>query len=187
MKLTFLNLKITILVAELFYMDFFIDNILYIALALTVFTLVYFFLKKKKTNSGFQNLSNNDIEIKLRAYERLILFLERIEPMSMVNRLELHKSSKEEVSSLLIKNIVLEYEYNISQQIYVSDELWRSLELIKNKMINSVASCTKALDQTATTDDLIQSLLAQSKKNIVIINYAKKILKEEVRYISNMR
>ena len=107
--------------------------------------------------------------------------------MSMVNRLELHKSSKEEVSSLLIKNIVLEYEYNISQQIYVSDELWRSLELIKNKMINSVASCTKALDQTATKDDLIQSLLDQSKKNIVIINYAKKILKEEVRYISNMR
>jgi len=168
-------------------MEFFIDNILYIALTLTVFTLVFFFLKNKKNKSDFRNLSKNDIEIKLRAYERLILFLERIEPVSMVNRLELHKSSKDAVSSLLIKNIVLEYEYNISQQIYVSDKLWRSLELIKNKMINSVAACTKDLDSTATTDDLIKSLLDQSKKNIVIINYAKKILKEEVRYISNIR
>ena len=168
-------------------MEFFIDNILYIALTLTVFTLVFFFLRNKKTKSTFQTLSKNDIEIKLRAYERLILFLERIEPMSMVNRLELHKSSKDELSSLLIKNIVLEYEYNISQQIYVSDELWRSLELIKNKMINSIASCTKDLSQTATTDDLIKSLLDQSKKNIIIINYAKKILKEEVRYLSNIR
>ena len=168
-------------------MEFFIDNILYIALTLTVFTLVFFFLKNKKNKSDFRNLSKNDIEIKLRAYERLILFLERIEPVSMVNRLELHESSKDAVSSLLIKNIVLEYEYNISQQIYVSDKLWRSLELIKNKMINSVAACTKDLDSTATTDDLIKSLLDQSKKNIVIINYAKKILKEEVRYISNIR
>jgi len=168
-------------------MEFFIDNILYIALTLTVFTLVFFFLRNKKTKSAFPTLSKNDIEIKLRAYERLILFLERIEPMSMVNRLELHKSSKDELSSLLIKNIVLEYEYNISQQIYVSDELWRSLELIKNKMINSIASCTKDLSQTATTDDLIKSLLDQSKKNIIIINYAKKILKEEVRYLSSIR
>ena len=189
MKLIFLSLKITILASELFDMEIFIDNILYITVFFTIVTVVFLFLKKNKSSSYVNHtmLSKNEIEIKLRAYERLTLFLERIEPVSMINRLELHNFTRDVVVSELIKNIVLEYEYNISQQIYVSDQLWKVLELIKSKMINSISSCSENLSKKATTDDLVKKLLDNSKENTIIIRHAQKILKEEVRYVSKFR
>jgi len=165
-------------------MDFFADNILAIAVFFTIFTLVFLFFRNTTPKVDARKFSKNEIEIKLRAYERLTLFLERIEPVGMINRLALHNSSIDLITSTLIKNIVLEYEYNVSQQIYVSDGLWKMLELIKNKMINSVAVCSKSLSKKSTSDDLVKKLLEKSKQHTILIRRAQKILKEEVRSIS---
>ena len=100
-------------------MDFFIENILYIALLLTVFTFLFLFIKNKNHLSSSYNttkISQYELELKLRAYERLILFLDRIEPTGMINRLELHQMDVQTTASQLIKNIIVEYEYNVSQQ-----------------------------------------------------------------------
>ena len=170
---------------QLFYMEIFIDNIVYIVVFVTIVTLVFFFLNRSQRSViSNDNSSYNQIEIRLRAYERLILFLERIEPVSMINRLELHNQSIDFIISSLIKNIVVEYEYNMSQQIYVSDNLWKSVELIKNKIINNISNTSKLLSSDSSVDDLVRALLEDSKKHILIINQIKKTLKEEVKLIS---
>ncbi len=170
---------------QLFYMEIFIDNIVYIVVFVTIVTLVFFFLNRSQRSViSNDNSSYNQIEIRLRAYERLILFLERIEPVSMINRLELHNQSIDFIISSLIKNIVVEYEYNMSQQIYVSDNLWKSIELIKNKIINNISNTSKLLSNDSSVDDLVRELLEDSKKHIIIINEIKKTLKEEVKLIS---
>ena len=172
---------------QLFYMEIFIDNIVYIVVFVTIVTLVFFFLNRSQRSViSNDNSSYNQIEIRLRAYERLILFLERIEPVSMINRLELHNQSIDFIISSLIKNIVVEYEYNMSQQIYVSDNLWKSVELIKNKIINNISNTSKLLSNDSSVDDLVRALLEDSKKHILIIDQIKKILKEEVKLISQM-
>ena len=172
---------------QLFYMEIFIDNIVYIVVFVTIVTLVFFFLNRSQRSViSNNNSSYNQIEIRLRAYERLILFLERIEPVSMINRLELHNQSIDFIISSLIKNIVVEYEYNMSQQIYVSDNLWKSIELIKNKIINNISNTSKLLSNDSSVDDLVSALLEDSKKHILIINQIKKTLKEEVKLISQM-
>ena len=172
---------------QLFYMEIFIDNIVYIVVFVTIVTLVFFFLNRSQRSViSNDNSSYNQIEIRLRAYERLILFLERIEPVSMINRLELHNQSIDFIISSLIKNIVVEYEYNMSQQIYVSDNLWKSIELIKNKIINNISNKSKLLSNDSSVDDLVRELLEDSKKHILIINQIKKTLKEEVKLISKM-
>ena len=172
---------------QLFYMEIFIDNIVYIVVFVTIVTLVFFFLNRSQRSViSNDNLSHNQIEIRLRAYERLILFLERIEPVSIINRLELHNQSIDFIISSLIKNIVVEYEYNMSQQIYVSDNLWKSIELIKNKIINNISNTSKLLSNDSSVDDLVRELLEDSKKHILIINQIKKTLKEEVKLISQM-
>ena len=172
---------------QLFYMEIFIDNIVYIVVFVTIVTLVFFFLNRSQRSViSNDNSSYNQIEIRLRAYERLILFLERIEPVSMINRLELHNQSIDFIISSLIKNIVVEYEYNMSQQIYVSDNLWKSIELIKNKIINNISNTSKLLSSDSSVDDLVRALLEDSKKHILIIDQIKKILKEEVKLISQM-
>ena len=169
-------------------MEFFIDNIVYIAVFVTIVTVVFLFFKKNKNGDIYikptNKLSFDEIEIKLRAYERLTLFLERIEPISMLNRLELHNVNIELLKSSLIKNIIIEYEYNLSQQIYVSDELWKVIELVKNKIINNISSVSDSLPLEASTNDFVEKMLNDSKKNNLIIQRAKKFLKQEVRHIS---
>ena len=169
-------------------MEFFIDNIVYIAVFVTIVTVVFLFFKKNKNGDVYieptNKLSFDEIEIKLRAYERLTLFLERIEPISMLNRLELHNANIELLKSSLIKNIIIEYEYNLSQQIYVSDELWKIIELVKNKIINNISSVSDSLPLKSTTNDFVEKMLNDSKKNNLIIQRAKKFLKQEVRHIS---
>jgi len=168
-------------------MEIFIDNIVYIVVFVTIVTLVFYFLNRSQRSViSNDNSSHNQIEIRLRAYERLILFLERMEPVSMINRLELHNQSIDFIISSLIKNIVVEYEYNMSQQIYVSDNLWKSIELIKNKIINNISNTSKLLSNDSSVDDLVRALLEDSKKHILIIDQIKKTLKEEVKLISQM-
>ena len=170
-------------------MEIFIDNILYIAVFVTIVTLVFFFLRKNNNNNvefNHKQLSQHEIEIKLRAYERLILFLERIEPVGMINRLQLHNQSIDVVSSSLISNIVREYEYNTSQQIYVSESLWNAIQLIKNKIINSISNASKQVSKKGDVDDLVKKILDNSTSNNLMIQQIKKMLKEEVKYVSKI-
>lgn len=167
-------------------MELFIDNIIYIALISTILLSVFLIFKNqsyKSANGHFFKTpkKNYEFEIKLRAYERLIVFLERIEPVGMINRLQLHNQSVDVAHSLLIKNIILEYEYNVSQQVYISDDLWEKITAAKNKIINSVSLSFDSLSTKAKTDDLIKVILQKTQENIMIINYAKNDLKKELR------
>ena len=118
------------------------------------------------------------------AYERLTVFLERLEPVGMFNRLDLHHLDKDIARSILVKNIVIEYEYNVSQQIYISDELWEMINIVKNKIINSVSQAFDSLPKNANANDFFNIMLKQSKHNALILGHAKKALKKERRFIS---
>jgi hypothetical protein len=174
-------------------MDFFTINILkdgglllYIALFVSVITFVFLFLRKKQSEPRVSyKISENELEIKLRAYERLTIFLDRIEPIGMCNRLQLHDiNNVGELKSVLIKNIITEYEYNISQQIYVSDELWKLIELVKNKIINNIASVSDSLSNKDDVNVFFQKMLKASLQNNLMIKKAQKLLKKEVRILS---
>ena len=185
-------------------MEFFILNILmelispetgefliYLAVFISVVTFVFLFLRKKNKNNSEQiiessnKISDNELQIKLRAYERLTLLLDRIEPIGMLNRLELNSIDNVDIlTSVLIKNIISEYEYNMSQKIYVSDELWTLIGLVKNKIINSISIVSDSLNKKSTTDDFVKKMLVESVKNNLIIQKAQKCLKQEVRNIS---
>ena len=86
-------------------------------------------------------------------------------------------------ASQLIKNIIVEYEYNVSQQIYVSDSLWDLIELLKNKTINHISDTVQSLNKTASTQ-LLMKALNNSSQNKLLIMQAKKMLKKEMRTIS---
>ena len=174
-------------------MEFFITNIfnngyVYVAIAIffTIFSFVFLFLKKKEVDISrpLKETSPHELEIKLRAYERLALFLERIEPVSMLNRLELHNSKVDVLGPTLIKNIITEYEYNFSQQIYVSNTLWRLIETAKNKIIDSISSTSNTLHNDSSSLDFVEKLRKESIKNNLMLQKIKKILKEEVRNLS---
>ena len=168
-------------------MEFFINNVLYIVGFLSLLMFCFIFFKYNSSSDRQQEVRQDtsyDIEIKLRAYERLIIFLNRINLLNMINRLDLKSLSIEEVKFLLIKHIVTEYEYNISQQIYVSDKLWNMINLAKSKTINHVAQLIDDLPADNTLDDVVQEILKKSQSHNIMLKQIQQFLKNEIRKIS---
>lgn len=99
--------------------------------------------------------------VRLQAYERVVLFLERITPESLIMRTARQDMTAQQLQSALITGVRSEYEHNLSQQIYMSNEAW---EMVKNargtvvRLINSVAS---QLPPAATGEELSRMLLEE--------------------------
>ena len=165
-------------------MDFFLEYIPHFSLFIIVLLVFYLLLKKGNHRNTLldnkKNISENQVQLKLCAYERLMLFLERIEPVGMLNRLAIHNVSIVDLPSILIKNIIAEYEHNVSQQIYVSNKLWNLIEYVKNTTINNITTISKSLDENASTDQFVQDILKKSQNSNLIIQEAKQLLKREV-------
>jgi hypothetical protein len=91
------------------------------------------------------------LPMRLQAYERLILFLERISPDSMLLRLTGQAQTNSDLHLAMLQNIRSEYEHNLSQQLYVSHEVWEKVKSAKEYVVvflNEAAKETKP-DETS--------------------------------------
>jgi hypothetical protein len=103
------------------------------------------------------------LPVKLAAYERLVLFLERMEPQSIVIRTAENGMTAIELQRDLLATIRAEFEHNYSQQLYVSDNAWKAVTETKDVMVQLV-------NQTAQTVAVDAKALELGKK--IIDNYA---------------
>jgi hypothetical protein len=87
-----------------------------------------------------ESIQKESLPIRLQAYERLTLFLERISPQNLLKRVSPISQEVEDYKSLLIQTVEQEYEHNLSQQIYVSDPCWRIVSAAKNSTIQTIVS-----------------------------------------------
>ncbi|WP_321307336.1 hypothetical protein [Marinifilum fragile] len=128
----------------------------YILPSLVVFATAYFVIKaffkrddQKRKQEIFLNNQKEITPIRLQAYERLIIFLERIHPESLIVRENVIGMNNQQLQQKLVSAIRTEFEHNLSQQMYVSGELWKQIKAAKEniiQLINSEAS------QLITTD-----------------------------------
>ena len=104
--------------------------------------------------------------IRLQAYERMALFLERISPSSLILRCYQPGMDLRLLQGVMTKNIRDEWEHNLSQQVYLSNESWSRIREAKDEMINLVNSSAATLPQDADPTTLagtIFTTVAQSK------------------------
>ena len=113
--------------------------------SLVVMITVFFMLKNftsadENKYKSQQFLENNKqiLPLRLQAYERLVLFLERISPESLAVRLYVSEMDAGTLQKLMVQTIRKEYEHNLSQQIYVSDNAWNVIRNAKESLINIV-------------------------------------------------
>jgi len=120
------------------------------------------------------------LPLRLQAYERLALLLERINPSKLVLRVGPLNSDKIEYQNLLIQHIEQEYEHNLTQQVYVSDECWMMIVTSKNSLIQNIRKT--ALDnEIANADQLRQTILTQLLESQSATTVALSFLKSEVK------
>ena len=100
--------------------------------------------------------------IRLQAYERMALFLERISPNSLVLRCYQPGMDLRLLQGVMTKNIRDEWEHNLSQQVYLSSELWTSIREAKDEMINLVNSAAVSLPDTDDPTRLAAAIFASA-------------------------
>jgi len=100
--------------------------------------------------------------IRLQAYERMVLFLERISPHSMVFRVQKPSQNVLQLQSALLKAIRDEYEHNLAQQLYISKESWAMLKAAKENMIKLINTSAANLKPDALGIELSKSIFEAS-------------------------
>src|SRR5215216_2703921 len=111
-------------------------------MALLVSVRVYFLLKSRKEEKEPED-SFTTRPLQLQAYERLVLLCERISLPSLISRMSQPGLSSREMQMFLIESIKQEYEYNISQQVYVTTIAWDAVRNLRDQnmlIINQIAS-----------------------------------------------
>lgn len=90
------------------------------------------------------------LPLKLQAYERLILFLERISPNSLLVRVQQGSVSAQMLHLELLVTIRSEFEHNLSQQLYVSDDAWSSVCTAKDEVLEIVNEAFRIVGPSAS-------------------------------------
>jgi hypothetical protein len=98
-------------------------------------------------------------QLQLTAYERLALFTERNKINNLITKLFQSHYSAREMQQLLVSNIREEFEYNISQQLYVKPEIWDAVSKMKEQNIYIVNQVATTLPASANALDLNKHLL----------------------------
>ncbi|MBR6048999.1 MAG: hypothetical protein IKP83_02425 [Bacteroidales bacterium] len=100
--------------------------------------------------------------IRLQAYERMALFLERISPNSLVLRCYQPGMDLRLLQGVMTKNIRDEWEHNLSQQVYLTPDLWARIREAKDEMINLVNSAAVSLTDTTDPTRLAATIFASA-------------------------
>lgn len=125
--------------------------------AVAAFFIVKYFIendqKKKVLELKFQSKSITT-PVRLQAYERMALFLERIEPNQLLFRVNNPELTAAQMQAVLLSTIRSEYEHNMSQQIYISPEVWESIKRAKENVVNAINIAAGKLSPEAMAIDL---------------------------------
>lgn len=115
--------------------------------ALIVFLTVYHLMREFfKAQIQMKNMElrakgwGDTIPLKIQAFERLALFLERIRVQNLILRLEEGHMSVKELKAVLLIGLQQEYDHNVSQRLYVSEKLWEIISLAKFEVTSIIAA-----------------------------------------------
>jgi hypothetical protein len=165
-----------------------LSYVAYLLPAILVGIVAYYFFKGHTANEEGRRryliqkeAQNQVIPLRLQAYERLTLFLERIDPNKLLIRVKPYSDELEKYEELLIKNIDQEFEHNLTQQIYITPECWNLINAAKNATMQVIRQ--SAMNEKVDTADKLREFLLNhfmgeitpSKKALA---YVKKEVKE---------
>jgi len=161
----------------------------YILPAGIVFLTSYSFfnskLKSEENKEKYQLLIGNQkliTPLRLQAYERIALLLERISPESLTVRLQSPTINARQLHSLMISTVRSEFDHNLSQQIYISSNSWAALKNAKENLIKAInIAGTKVAKDATSTEFSISLFEAYGEFEKDPIEGALEVIKVEIR------
>jgi hypothetical protein len=147
-------------------MEEIIESVKYILPALLVMIITWYLVRSLIDNFEKQRkieflMKSHEITVPLRlqAYERITLFLERISIDSLLTRTNQPGMNSRHMQSELLASIRSEYEHNLSQQVYVSVQAWEIVKNARAQMIKIVNTASDKTDPNAPSLELSRNIL----------------------------
>ena len=118
----------------------------------------------EQRNSGKMELKLQALKIimplKVQAYERFLLYLERVQLPQLVKRVYTPGMEKGTFHLILLQNVREEFEHNLAQQLYVSNSTWIAVVNAKEELVNQINTTFEQLKDEEDVSILAQSLVA---------------------------
>lgn len=147
--------------------------------------LFHSFFKNEENRRRFELLKENQkqaLPIRLQAYERMVLFLERINPTQLLLRVAPPNTSKMDYATFLIHSIQTEFEHNLTQQVYLTSNTWDIINKAKNSTVQMIRQ--KSLEEEIpSAEKLREAILIELTENEAPSNIAISYLKEELKTV----
>ena len=163
--------------------DKILELLFYTLPALITGGVAYYFFQMHTQNEDkrrryliHRDAQKNAMPIRLQAYERLVLFLERINPSKLLIRVTPHSDNKKDYEEYVIAQIEQEYEHNLTQQIYISSEAWDIVTTAKNatiQMIRKAGADERADSANKLREVILTDLFDKQNPSSVAIAYLK--------------
>lgn len=119
---------------------------------------------------------------RLQAYERMALFLERVSPQNLLVRLSVSGMTSNEFHQLLLSEIRNEYNHNVAQQVYISENVWNMIKNAKEDLILTINDASSEMKMESTSLDLSRKIFEKSiNKQVDPITHALVELKKEIQ------
>ncbi len=148
--------------------------------------LVRLFLKKEEDYKKFEisiKNKNTTLPLRLQSYERLTLLIERMEPNNLLTRMLPPDVSAKEYQLMLISTIKSEFDHNLSQQIYVSANLWSAIVAVRNDMLKNIHIIAASIPVESSASQLCKAILNEyyERESPAPHLAAQQLLREEVK------
>ena len=169
--------------------DKLLESIPYVLPAIVTGLVAYYMFNRLIKQQNYANKvahlsegKKNGLPIKLQAYERMTLFIERINPANLLIRVTSVNNDKKAYTVSIIESIEQEFEHNLAQQIYISNECWNVIVASKNTTIQLISKTSK-LETVTNAQDLREAILRKMIEVSPPSKTALAFIKNEVKNI----
>lgn len=133
-----------------------------VVLLIAVLLILKHFSNNENTKQRFATIQANNkliTPIRLQAYERIVLFLERIKPDAMALRLQKQNLSAAQIQMLLLGTVRKEFNHNLSQQLYISNEAWEIIVNAKEQITRLINLVGTDMEKGANSGEFIRAFI----------------------------
>ncbi|SCY15787.1 hypothetical protein SAMN05192588_1427 [Nonlabens sp. Hel1_33_55] len=147
------------------------------------YLLISSFLKNEENRRIYlagKSLKPKTLPMRMAAYERLTLFLERMKPNSLLVRTQPANLSKNEYENVIVATIEQEFEHNVAQQIYFSENCWNVIRAAKNTTIQKIRQIGMS-NKSQTAEELRAQIINEFMEAPAPSETALSFVRKEVR------
>ncbi|WP_313805592.1 hypothetical protein [Flavobacterium sp.] len=140
------------------------------------------FIKNEKSRRRFllhKDAQKNALPLRLHAYERMALFLERINLSKLLVRIAPVTSESKDYEALLIQHIEQEFEHNLTQQVYVTNECWNVILTAKNTIIQTIRkNAVSAENADKMREQILNEMVEKQSPTVLALSFIKNEITE---------